>query len=91
MGLGLDDSNLSSLREDISDGEPEMDMDMTDDGIPSRPMRRGPTALSRTGSNSSVLGVKGLIDGLPDYRREDDVPRPYSEHHRYHRCSMHSC
>ena len=89
MGLGLDDSSLSSLREDISDGEPEMDMDMPEDGIPSRPMRRGPTALSRTGSNSSVLGVKGLIDGLPDYGREEDAPRPYSEHFRRPRCLMH--
>jgi hypothetical protein len=80
MGLGLDDSNLSALREDVSDEEPEMDMDMPEDGIPSRPTRRGPTVLHRTISNSSVLGVKALIDGLPDYGRGEDVPRPYSEY-----------
>jgi hypothetical protein len=101
MGLGLDDSNLSSLREDMSDGEPEMDMDMPEDGVPARPTRQGPIALSRTASNSSVLGVKGLIDGLPDYGREEEVPRPYSEYrkglsllmspslidHAFHSCS----
>jgi hypothetical protein len=78
MCLGLDDSNLSSLRED-SDKERDIDMEATEDGFTSRSTRTGRAGPSRKTSSSSVLGVKGLIADPPTWPRGDEGPRPYSE------------